>query len=58
MLLEPSTVTNLTAYCLFKDGESTDDAVMVEGITRNFGFHPGRLAEKKPEIVELLNELP
>lgn len=27
--------------CLFNDGEPTDGAVMVQGVTSGFGFHPG-----------------
>lgn len=45
-------------YCLFKDGESHEEFVKAEGITKAVGFHPGRLEEKKPEIAALLKELP
>lgn len=43
-------VRDLFMSCLFDDGEPTDGAVMVEGITITVGFHPGRLAERKDEI--------
>ena len=53
----------LMKHCLFKDTELVDgkppeNAVIVEGIVNRFGFHPGRIAEKKDEIKELLDEMP
>ena len=44
--------------CLFKDGEDTTNYIPVQGLTRRFGFHPGRLNSHREEIIELLNELP
>jgi hypothetical protein len=55
---------NLMDYCLFrgeeiKGGKVPEEAVLVEGIaTSMFGFHPGRIEEKKPEIKELLDRMP
>jgi hypothetical protein len=44
--------------CLFRDDESTDDRVVAEGVINTFGLHPGRLAEHRAEIGQLLRELP
>lgn len=44
--------------CLFREGESTDNAVTVEGVVRNFGFHPDRLQSHRAEIAAQLSELP
>lgn len=57
-------VRELMGRALFKDDERDpagivpQDAVLVEGVTRTFGFHPGRLAEIKPDVDALLAELP
>lgn len=40
------------------DGEPTDNAVMVKGITINIGFHPERLKAHREEISKFLDELP
>lgn len=40
------------------DGKAPDGAVIVQGLVRTFGFHPGRIAESKPEIDALLGLLP
>lgn len=50
--------------CLFKEeelpqnGGTPEGAILVEGITQKFGFHPGRLREHGPEIAAMLLELP
>lgn len=44
--------------CLFKEGEDTANHVVVNGITLDVGFHPGRLEENKEKIIALLAELP
>lgn len=57
-------VDELILACMYKDEELSDPtvppegAVMVEGITARFGFHPERLNKHKHEIKELLLELP
>lgn len=61
--LTAANVTEIIEDCLFKDGEIFNgqppkDAVLVKGIVQNFGFHPGRLAAHKAEILELLHQLP
>lgn len=44
--------------CLFRDGEDTSTAKIVDGVISRFGFHPTRLESHKSEIAELLDELP
>lgn len=50
-------VSDLFLACLFSDGEPTDGAVMAEGLTIKVGFHPGRLAESKPQIEAVAREI-
>ena len=57
-MLTSTAVENIVRYCLFNDGEPTDNAIMVEGIVRNFGFNPNRIADSKEKIRDLLRELP
>lgn len=44
--------------CLFRDGEDASKAKIVNGVVTDFGFHPERLENRKPEISELLDRLP
>lgn len=49
--------------CLYRDeeitaGEQPADAVIVKGLVRTFGFHPGRLAAHKADIAAMCDELP
>lgn len=39
------------------DGQAPDDAVLVGGIVSKFGFHPGRLNEKRGVILEMAEQL-
>lgn len=39
------------------DGKPPADAVVVEGLVRNFGFHPVRLRAKRAALVELIREI-
>ena len=57
-VLTPQRVDAIFADCLFRDGEDTGKAVLVQGIVLNVGFHPGRLGSHKAEIEEMLAELP
>ena len=57
-MIEAKDVEAIVRYCLYKDGEETSNAKMVQGITVEFGFHPDRLAEKKADIDRMLLELP
>lgn len=48
--------------CLFKEDELHDgnpggDFVKVEGIVRNFGFHPTRLQSHRDEIIAMFDDL-
>lgn len=58
MHLTSEAVHDLVKDCLFKEGEPKDDPVIVEGITRTFGFHPDRIRRNAPAIAALLAELP
>lgn len=57
-ILNPQKVTDTFMFCLFKDGEPKTTYLPAPGITRNVGFHPGRIAEKRDNIIEMLAELP
>jgi hypothetical protein len=43
-------IHDLFVGCLFREGEPTDGAVMVDGITAKFGFHPERVAEAREPL--------
>lgn len=58
MKLTSQAVEEMTAACLFKDDESLDDAIKVEGIIHNYAFHPGRIQDNAETIASLLAELP
>lgn len=51
-------VNNAFLNCLFKENEDTSDCVFVQGIARNFGFHPKLLEEQRELIIAILAELP
>lgn len=57
MELTCENVRNIMMDCLFKEGESHDNAIVVDGITRRFGFHPDRLKDHESDIIEMLNQL-
>lgn len=44
--------------CLYKDGEDTSKAILVEGIVTTAGFHPERLESHRKDIEAMLAELP
>jgi hypothetical protein len=54
----PGVVEAIIKSCLFLEGEDTSDAVVVEGITATFGFHPDRLEERREVIERMLGDLP
>lgn len=61
--LTAEAVTAIMADCLYRHdeiagGKVPDDAVLVEGVVRKYGLHPGRLASHKAEIADLLADLP
>lgn len=63
-VLTADRVSTVMRYCLFRkeecpaDGSAPAGAVIIEGIKVGYGFHPGRLDEKRDEIALLLRELP
>ena len=56
--LSAKNVESVFFDCLFRDGEDTSKAKIVEGIVRKFGFHPERLQQHRTDIAEMLGELP
>lgn len=58
MQLTHETVDELVRDCLLKQGEHDGGVAMAEGIMRAFMFHPGRIADARTTIAELLAELP
>jgi hypothetical protein len=58
MKLSAENVHKIFQDCLFKKEENHEDNIRVEGITCNFGFHPGRLKSNKDKISELVYQLP
>ena len=58
MKLTSENVEKIFFDCLFKDGENTDKATQVEGITNNFGFNPESLRSHANDILSMLHELP
>lgn len=57
-LLTADAVTALFIYCLLKDDEPKEGAILGECIRGQFAMHPGRVAERSEEIGLLLAELP
>lgn len=57
-------VSTIFMDCLFTDKEMapgtdvTSKAIMAEGVTTDVGFHPDRLNDWKPRIVDLLDQIP
>lgn len=58
MTLNAAAVQEVFMDCLFQEGEDTSNAVIVEGITSRYGFHPQRLSNNRTSIQTLLAELP
>lgn len=58
MKLTAENVEQVLKYCLFNNGEDTTDHKIGEGVRLRAGFHPGRLEEKKPEIIAMCQQLP
>jgi hypothetical protein len=38
-------------------GETPKDAVIVDGVVRSFGFHPDRLEQARPKVIEIIREV-
>ena len=58
MNLTSENVEKIFMDCLFKKGENTENAILVEGITSKFGFHPERIKHYSNDIEEMLYQLP
>lgn len=58
MKLTSENVHDTFINCLFKDGESTENYIIGEGVVTKAGFHPERLKESESLIDEMLNDLP
>lgn len=58
MNLTSENVETITRACLFREGETTDGAMEAHGIVSRFAFHPGRIAENRQAIADMLAELP
>ena len=62
--IDPQEVKKVLMNCLYKKeeleeaGDIPRGAVVVEGITSKFGFHPERLEKHRDEIVKWLKALP
>ncbi len=39
------------------DGKPPKDAVIVQGIIGQYGFHEGRLKQSRPEVLKIINEV-
>ena len=65
LTISTDAVHEIVQYCLFKEEEMNDDATIkdeasatiVEGIVQTFGFHTGRLEEKREDVKTLLSQL-
>jgi len=57
-VLTAEKVTQIFRDCLFVEGESTENHVLVEGLQLNIGFNPVKLEKHKEQIVFMLQELP
>lgn len=62
-MLCAKTVNETFLHCLFHDeeivdGKPPDNAMIVEGVMGKFELHPGRLAEKRSAIRDMMDELP
>jgi hypothetical protein len=64
MKLTSANVREIFTDCLFKDdeinneGKPIPEAIMVQGLINNFGFHKERIWKHEAEIKELLDQLP
>lgn len=55
--LTAKNVNDLFYTVLFNDGEDHTGYIRVNGVTQNFGLHPGRVASVKERVGELLGQL-
>lgn len=57
MKLTAENVNIVFRHCLFNENENTENAIMVNGIMNNYGFHPERINNNKENIITMLQEL-
>lgn len=57
MDLTAQNVRDVVLDCLFDDDESTDDAVMTDGIMNPWAFHPERLESHREDVRSMLMQL-
>ena len=61
LIINSEEVSTALRDCLYNENElkngTPKDVVIVEGITRKFGLHPGRLEEKRLQVIEWLEAL-
>ena len=64
MQLTPQNVDKLITSALYTeeeipaDGKPPENAVIVEGMVRKFGFHPERLEKTRKDVQAMLGQLP
>lgn len=58
MKLTAQNVHDLFLECLFREEEPQESPAIAEGIMATYVFHPGRLAEHKQDIADMLADLP
>lgn len=59
MELTHKNVEEVFKYCLYNENEDhSDNDTVVQGIQLNVKFHPERLKDKEPIIVDFLEQLP
>lgn len=58
MQLTVENVDKVMLDCLFKEGEDTASAVLVEGVVNKYGFHPVRLDSHREDVASMLSQLP
>jgi len=64
MELTADNVQAVVRDCLYRTADLDDerrppeDAVMVQGVTATFGFHPKRLEGHRADVLDLLGQLP
>jgi len=57
-MLNSDRVNEVFMDCLFRDGEKTDNHVLVKAVMASYGFHPKRLEQHRQDVREMLAELP
>lgn len=57
-ILTVERVNDTFMACLFQNGEDTTNHIVAPGLQMRVGFHPGRIAENRDAIHEMLGELP